>query len=466
MSRKITNFQINSTDLAGCAVIIDSGDPRGKSGIFSSGKCELGLIEDNIGTIVPLISGHTTNNYMYPLFNTTFSNLVLVDINFEVTAPDGYKFEMGSHGRTHGSVTHAISTTYGGNEYTITFSPHSNGALQCHIEGPANSEFEILNVKVAGLQTANAPSGYLWSNNIVGSKIKLINSNGGQVIDTMSARGCRPRMVPYYKDYTAGTITLTVKSDGYIYAGSTKIVSRADHKYIYIGVNGAGGGGGSGASWNAGGGGGGAGGCGAFFCVKVPESGDFAKIVQGAGGTSKGGSAGTAGASSSLYYIENGTETLLAVATGGTAGAKGWNSGNDTPASTITSIANSVSGKYTRIGYWSGGIGGRGHGYNTGDSHDGGSINVTKTDYDVSTTFTGTGGTGPYRDGTRVQDPGGGGGAGALGGNGGLGGYGGNASTCVVGDPGAGGGGGPNTGIFAGEASGSAGGNGYFVIYV
>ena len=307
---------------------------------------------------------------------------------------------------------------------------------------------------------ANAPSGYFWTENIVGNKLKV---NG--VADTVSRVGCRPQL----NNFAGGmivdgyTVTLQKKTDGSIYAqaslssaSQTVVPASINAKYLYILIQSAGGAGGQGVASNKGGGSGGGSGAACIFCVKIDHTGDF--LEMNISGYTTG-----AGGQSTVYYIDSsGTKTQIATLNGGSKGADGYNPRGGAGGS---GTWNNTHANIYRIDMLNGVSGGHGKQYNGVNATAGSNSSYTKT-YGVSgekNTLT-VNVSGGAASGT---DPGGGGGAGRLpyflsSGKGGDGGAAGNSG--YNGLNGAGGGGGANKGIFQSNVSGGRGGAGCFNI--
>ena len=301
---------------------------------------------------------------------------------------------------------------------------------------------------------ANAPSGYFWTTNIVGSKLKV---NG--TADTVSAKGCRPLYISQYSGNGSGTFYINKSTDGSVFLnGSSTIYIPAsyDAKYIYVCFSAGAGGGGAGKENNQGGGGGGGGGSGALYIIKIDHTGIFAKIVLGSGGSAGSGSAGGTGRNSSLYYVyANGTETLLCTCNGGGGGGYSQTAGTSGGISYYTNITGIA--QYVATGV--GGAGGKGHTYGGTASANGSSVSYSLSGNDPeNSTLSGT-----TSGGSRgTSDGGGGGGANRSHSTLGSGGTGGTSGGNGTQGHNRGGGGGANRGLFAGNSIGGIGGTGSF----
>lgn len=324
----------------------------------------------------------------------------------------------------------------------------------------SSGKLNVTGLSDANKTLANAPSGYFWTENIVGNKLKV---NG--VADTVSRVGCRPQLNNFvYGAIIDGyTVTLKKQADGSIIGlnslNSTTfeaVPASINAKYLYITVQSAGGAGGQGVASNKGGGSGGGSGAACLFCVKVDHTGDFLEM-------SISGYTTGAGGQSTIYYIDSsGTKTLIATLNGGSKGADGYSSSGGAGGS---GTWNNTHANIYRIDILNGLFGGHGKQYNGVNATAGSNSSYTKT-YGVSgekNTLT-VNVSGGVASGT---DPGGGGAAGRLpsawsSGKGGAGGADGNAGSAGL--NGAGGGGGANKGIFQSNVSGGKGGAGCFNI--
>ena len=329
----------------------------------------------------------------------------------------------------------------------------------------SSGKLNVTGLSTASKTLANAPSGYFWTENLVGLKLKV---NG--TADTVSRVGCRPQLNSLIQgDIIDGyTVTLSKQSDGSVYASysansglnKTVVPASVKAKYIYVTVQSAGGAGGQGKNNNQGGGSGGGSGAACLFGVRIDHTGNF--LEMNISGYTTGG-----GGQTTVYYIDSaGTKTLVATLAGGYKGADGYSSSGGAAGSGSWGTAHS---NIHRIDVLSGLTGG--HGIQKGS---GGAAATAGSSNRYSKTY------GPSGENNTLNinvsggaasgtDPGGGGAASrfpyyADTGAGGAGGASGNAGH--PGGCGAGGGGGANKGVFQSAVSGGRGGAGcYNIMY-